>query len=62
MAEQRPEPSKDNTESDEELENFTTRLPADLRQAVRLEAVTQKRSVQDVVTEALREWLGNQHK
>lgn len=59
MAEQKPGQDQDDTESDE-LENFTTRVPRDLRQAIRLAAVAQRRSVQEITTEALKQWLDNQ--
>lgn len=44
-----------------ELEPFTTRVPGDLKQAVRLQAVAQRKTLQDVTTEALQEWL-DKHK
>jgi len=59
VAEQKPGQDQDDTESDE-LENFTTRVPRDLRQAIRLAAVAQRRSVQEITTEALKQWLDNQ--
>lgn len=50
----------DHDELESEMENLTTKVPADVRQAVRLAAVSQRRTVQDVVTEALRDWLERQ--
>jgi predicted HicB family RNase H-like nuclease len=42
------------------MENFTTRVPGEVRQAIRLAAVAQRRSVQEIVTEALQQWLASQ--
>ena len=53
-------PDRDETEP--EMENITTKVPSDVRQAVRLAAVVQRRSVQDIVTEALEQWLASQPK
>jgi hypothetical protein len=39
------------------LEPITTRLPGELRQAVKLAAVRRRMSFQDVATQALSQWL-----
>lgn len=41
----------------EALEHLSARIPVGLRQEVKLAAVRKEMSVQEVVTEALRQWL-----